>query len=459
VPSSGSNPLAANPQTRATHCATGAFPPRPDGRPRRPAEAKSLVMPSASVGSLLHSSRRPDPWEPVSATVSQAPLPSPAAGHNQLTLGGVEETGVEHLRTVDWAFGASTKRALTHDLHPWPAKFIPDIPATVIKALGQPDSVVLDPFCGCGTTAVEAAANGLRFVATDVNPLAVLITRAKTDPPTASERKTIRCWADTLQVTGASKSWVDQAPAIPNREKWFSSESLAQLAYLRHGIRELGLATPFLEVVFSSIIVRSSRQESETRYRAVPRDSTSSDVLRDFRRRLRVALEMAAHWDGIRAPGGLGNCLVADTRDLTSVLSPGSVDLCIFSPPYPNSFDYHLYHRFRMFWLGMNPITVKKSEIGAHLRYQPASEWVNDMRLAISELASIVRPGGYMVFVVGDGVVAGEIVKSDDLLLQVAEESGFSLSLRHTRPIARHRRSFNLGDTRLREEGVLVFQR
>src|SRR5574338_853686 len=39
---------------------------------------------------------------------------------------------------------------------------------------------ILDPFCGSGTVLVEARAAGLRTIGTDLNPLAVLIARAKT---------------------------------------------------------------------------------------------------------------------------------------------------------------------------------------------------------------------------------------------------------------------------------------
>ena len=44
---------------------------------------------------------------------------------------------------------------------------------------------------------------------------------------------------------------------------------------------------------------------------------------------------------------------------------PRRVGLVITSPPYPNAYEYWLYHKYRMYWLGLDPIAVKKQEIGA----------------------------------------------------------------------------------------------
>jgi len=51
-------------------------------------------------------------------------------------------------------------------------------------------------------------------------------------------------------------------------------------------------------------------------------------------------------------------------------IKKNSIDFIVTSPPYPNAFDYCLYHRFRQFWLGFNPRILSNYEIGAHLKYQ-----------------------------------------------------------------------------------------
>ena len=45
---------------------------------------------------------------------------------------------------------------LTHNYHPFPAKFIPHIPQILIQQFSKPGDQVFDPFCGSGTTLVES---------------------------------------------------------------------------------------------------------------------------------------------------------------------------------------------------------------------------------------------------------------------------------------------------------------
>lgn len=364
--------------------------------------------------------------------------------------------GLDALRATDWSFEASTRRSLTHDLHPWPAKFIPDIPALAIRALTAPGDTVLDPFAGCGTTAVEARAAGRSCIASDVNPLAVRIAEGKCETPSQSERVDISRWSATLKSRSVSDELLALAPDIPNRDYWFDLPVVAQLAALRRSIADLGIAQAFLETVFSSIIVHVSHQESETRYRRVEKSVDAEAVLARFQRRLEIGLQMAARFDALDDTNFERRYVVRDARYLDEVVESDSVKLVVFSPPYPNSFDYHLYHRFRMFWLGFDPRPIKHQEIGAHLRYEPRGHWEADMGEVLAALEKVLAPGGHLVCVVGDGIISGERVPSADLLWHAGEAAGLTGVWRRTRPVARQRRAFNLSDTRLREEQVLV---
>lgn len=51
----------------------------------------------------------------------------------------------------------------------------------IVRATSLPGSLVLDPFCGSGTTLVAAAAAGRRFVGCDIGELAITTTRARLD--------------------------------------------------------------------------------------------------------------------------------------------------------------------------------------------------------------------------------------------------------------------------------------
>src|SRR5438067_1083017 len=85
-----------------------------------------------------------------------------------------------NLRAVDWDFANVKTSYLTHGLHPYPAKYIPQIPKTLIQEFSSHGETVADIFCGSGTTLVEALLLGRNAIGVDANPLACLISEAKT---------------------------------------------------------------------------------------------------------------------------------------------------------------------------------------------------------------------------------------------------------------------------------------
>ena len=59
----------------------------------------------------------------------------------------------------------------THGLHRFPGKFIPQIPRYLLRNYLTKDSRILDPFCGSGTTLIEACVAGHDCIGCDIDPL------------------------------------------------------------------------------------------------------------------------------------------------------------------------------------------------------------------------------------------------------------------------------------------------
>jgi len=103
---------------------------------------------------------------------------------------------VVRLENIDWDFRDAKTSYLTHGIHPYPAKFIPQIPNALIQGLSSVGDTVADIFCGSGTTLVEALLLKRHAIGLDANPLACLITKAKTSQLSAKTCALINELAD-----------------------------------------------------------------------------------------------------------------------------------------------------------------------------------------------------------------------------------------------------------------------
>lgn len=90
-----------------------------------------------------------------------------------------EPKGFQPETTTVWSFKNRGKWA-THDGH-YRGNWSPYIPRNLILRYSRPYEVVLDYFCGGGTTAVEAKLLNRRCIARDINPDALVLTKENLD--------------------------------------------------------------------------------------------------------------------------------------------------------------------------------------------------------------------------------------------------------------------------------------
>jgi hypothetical protein len=76
--------------------------------------------------------------------------------------------------------GETATPKLTHQLFRYPAKFHPPVVAKLLEQYTRPGDLVFDPFPGSGTALVEAMIRGRRSVGSDIDPVAAVVSHAKT---------------------------------------------------------------------------------------------------------------------------------------------------------------------------------------------------------------------------------------------------------------------------------------
>lgn len=380
--------------------------------------------------------------------------------------------GLEVLRRTDFDFHGrmSTGAELTHRMHPYPAKYIAEIPRALIRELSEPGDTVLDVFCGSGTTLVEALALGRNAIGVDANPLACLISEAKIARLSAAEVSELLdlSRAADVDAKGISDSWrsAEWRPDGDYLRFWFDDIIIEELAELLAQSRSLTTASSRMvaETAFSAIVVRVSRQDSDTRYVRRAKNQRAGDAFRLFSRALRRAVEGSEQFSAVIHQPVTG--VVHHANILQSLPVPGPVDLAVCSPPYPNAYSYHLYHQSRMLWLGMDQVAFKRVEIGSHRKYgrrgqgaDPVAVFVDEMRITLSRLHGSLRPAGFACFVVGDSTLRGERIENADLLSDQARRVGFGEVLRVQRRLLDTRKAFNPAIGKIKTEQVLVLQK
>lgn len=366
----------------------------------------------------------------------------------------------EELLELDWDFPDSDRSESIHGIHPYPAKFIPEIPASLIRILGVPEgTIVADPFCGSGVTLAEAQRAGHASVGIDLNPIACLISRVKTRPLPEH----LLDIAEQIVATSANRSGQPvRVPSIPNVDHWFRPEVQLAILQITNGIQRVddAAARDALSLALSSILVRVSNQESDTRYAAVEKDVTPTKVNEGFLNAVqRLSRVLNPH--GQELPEA--EVIQGDIRDVTPSDFPRPIGLVVTSPPYPNAYEYWLYHKYRMYWLGHDPIDVRQKEIGARAHYfrknAPAySEFREQMRHMLDVLKRCVAPGGHVCVVVGRSKIHGKIYDNASMIQEVAEALGYITAAVIERKIAVTRRAFNLSHANIRREHVIVLR-
>ena len=380
--------------------------------------------------------------------------------------------------------------SLTHPLHAYPARMHPATARALIEIVMEGrDGILVDPFCGSGTTLVEARAAGVRAMGTDLNPLAVRLARAKTWTAPLARRKRLRETGRSIAAEAlaagrsARKAGAEAEPLRgpagfdPNARnkrlaRWFAPHVRRELEriagaidHVRESDEEVANG---LEVCLSAVLYKVSSRASDTDPSWVERQVARGQAARLFGQR--VEMLCAGLDDLAGAPGAMPEVIEADARTLVSRVGAGNASGVVTSPPYAGTYDYAEQHRLRFDFLGLRHRALDEGEIGARRRWDEARaagaprdavdrRWRDELAGVLAMIETILAPGARAALLVGDSLAGGR-ARYADTDLRDALPRGLALSswASQDRPMlgGPERRAFEAGGRPKREHVALL---
>ncbi len=397
----------------------------------------------------------------------------------KMTENNPYQTQIQSLNILDWDFVTSETEYLNHSVHPYPCKFIPQIPNTLIQSLSTVGETVLDPFCGSGTTLVEALRLNRQTIGIDANPIAALISRVKTNIISTKEETTLRSIvsdyidkADYLKKKQNSLFLVDDIDngtifdeqTLKWIEQWYDNCVILELYNIRKNCMVIhnNKARDVALAALSSILVNVSKQDSDTRYVRRIKNIKPGDTFSKFAKSLDNITNQVIQFSKEINPNFTAQVLCANILQDPSI---NDVDLVVCSPPYPNAYSYHLYHRSRMLWLGMDQNKFKDIEIGSHRKYSAKGKnaasietFKQELNHILIWLSNLLSKDRYVCFVLGDSIIGGEIFKNDEIFINVSKHIGYKVEANIKRNLLPSKKSFNPLIGKIKDEHIVILR-
>ena len=307
------------------------------------------------------------------------------------------------------------------------AMFPPTLPHYFIRRFTEPGDIVLDPFSGRGTTAVEAMAQNRIGIGNDLNDLAVALTKGKlANPDLDSVLKRL----DDLEKGYSRKDWL-RFSGMPNKIKMiFHPETQKQLMYLK-----LHLDWKNDDVdAFLTMVLMGAMHGQSSGFLSLSMPNTFSMgwnyvkkyiAKHNLKRPKRNAFEVIRHrckrfLKKGQLPGN-GFVIHGDVRDLDSsnLIKHNSVKMIFSSPPYLKVIKYGLYNWIRLWWLiGDHKIIDKKLDDEHSIK-----PYLNFMKDVLeTTLPLLNQKNGLACWVIGD-------VKELNLAKKVWDDVGSKIEL------------------------------
>jgi DNA modification methylase len=382
---------------------------------------------------------------------------------------------------------ANNKELPIHRWVPWIAGFSADFVQDALDRhlQNQKKGTVLDPFCGVGTTLVEAALLGHKVVGFEINPYADFACRTKLyscQQDVEKLRNEILRFQEFYREKTTSKYVPGSAPpeGFRTRSNFYSPKVLYKVLVFWDFVSAIedDKLQDLFKLAFASTMVRYSNYSYEPslgrRVSAGKKEIHDYPVAQAILAKL-SQMEEDIVWFKKHLPKGkaMAEVICDSFLQYESHLDPASVDLIITSPPYLNNYHYNRNTRPQLYWLGhashpkdLKPLehsnfgkywqTVRSDEridlrfslpntdmaqkLQALRQINPergayggrgwanyAASYFNDCYSFAAGINYTLKPGGTALVVIGNSILQGVLIPTDQYFGKIAESMGLEL--------------------------------
>lgn len=319
-----------------------------------------------------------------------------------------------------------------------------------IQRYSHPGDVVLDPFSGRGTMALQARAEGRKVISNDLNPLAYVLSHAKSDPPSWEE---IHAFLGGLEIDykSSKRATPDVSPDI---RMLYHENTLKQLCYIRQRLLSKRITAWareefMLAGALAGIMHGSWRRDNTSQYLSISMPNTFSmsptyvekfiqekglkKIDQDVFERLRDKIARLYLDD---TAGVTGKAYHADAARLlgSKNVRPGSVDLIVTSPPYLQVVNYGTANWIRLWLLGIDEVGrehgIGRKKLDADLDHRHTYTSYREFMLrTVVGAQRVLKRDGVAVFVIGDVADPGKepVPLAKKLWDDIKDETGLQL--------------------------------
>jgi hypothetical protein len=337
---------------------------------------------------------------------------------------------------------------------------------------------VFDPFSGTGTTPLVAVNQGYDAIATDINPFLVWLARAKAAKYSPAQLRSARSALDeALRLVQRGEAEPTAAPPIHDIERWWTAQRLELLCRLQAAVaattRRKQAARTLLQLAFCRTMIELSNAAFNHQSMSFRQPKGAQvemffvcDDAPSLARFESNALEILA--TAADNPRGQATIVSGDSRTLQPI-QPGSFDMLVTSPPYPNRMSYIRELRPYMYWLGFlkdareageldweaigGTWGVATSRLGDWRAPEPSvfpaeleqaisavrssgarngallatyiAKYFHDMRSHFSAVSERIRPGGRVHYIVGNSTFYSVLISTEQVYAEMLRALGF----------------------------------